>query len=121
VIGNQPDKFRRGTVIQARLPKRGHEEGGDRPAVVMSAEAMTVGSTIIIIPCTMTLPDRERPYLVVLDPDETGLPYTSVALINHIRVLDKAFILDRQRGLLIPTAMARVDRALSAVLDLNAA
>ena len=120
MIGNRPDMLERGTVIQARLPKRGHEQGGDRPAVIVSASAMTVGSTVIIVPCTTKIEDRPRPYVVVLEPDETGLPFPSAALIQHIRVLDKQFILDRRRGLVVPAAMARIDAAVAAVLDIAA-
>jgi len=121
MIGNRPDFIERGTIIQADLPKRGHEQGGERPAVVVSRTAMTAGSTVIILPCSTNLPAQPRPYIVLLEPEESGLPYPSAVLIQHIRVLDKDFILDRRRGLVIPAAMARIDFAMMNVMDLAAA
>jgi mRNA-degrading endonuclease toxin of MazEF toxin-antitoxin module len=117
VIGNKPDFIERGTVIQASIPKRGHEEGGDRPAVVVSATRMTAGSTLLVVPCTTTPADRPRPYEVALEPEESGLPFPSTALVQHLRVIDKRFILDRHRGRIIEPAMLRIDAVLRLVLD----
>lgn len=121
MIGNRPDLIERGTIIQANLPKRGHEQGGERPAVVVSRTAMTAGTTIIVLPCSTTLQENPRPYVVILEPEESGLPYTSAVFIQHIRVLDKEFILDRRRGLVVPAAMVRIDSAMMDVMDLFAA
>ena len=99
MIGNRPDFLERGTIVQANLnPQRGSEQAGQRPAVIVSATPMTAGPTVVVIPFTTTIPTKERPYEVVLTPAETGLPETSAALIHHIRVLDKRYILDRHRG-----------------------
>ena len=120
MTGNWPDFIERGTIVQADLnPRRGSEQSGDRPAVVVSATAMTAGSTVTVIPFTRTIPTKDRPYEVVLAPAETGLPDVSVALIHHIRVLDKQFILDRHRGRVTDAGMARIDAAIRVVLGLG--
>ena len=118
MIGNMPDLIDRGVVVQVNLnPQRGSEQAGERPAVVVSARAMTAGSTIVIIPFTTAPRDKIRPYEVTLSPQETGLPEFSTALVHHIRVLDKRFIV-RRRGRVVEEAMARIDAAIRLVLDL---
>jgi mRNA interferase MazF len=118
VIGNKPDFIERGTIVQANLdPRRGSEESGQRPAVVVSATPMTAGPTVIVIPFTTSSRDRIRPYEVTLAPKETGLPEESTALIQHIRVLDKQFILDRHRGRVVDSAMEKIDAAIRRVLN----
>lgn len=79
---------------------------------------MTAGPTVLVIPFTTSPRDKDRPYEVTLSPQETGLPDQSTALIHHVRVLDKRFILDRNRGRVTPVAMVRIDRAMRLVLDL---
>ncbi|HEY8869321.1 MAG TPA: type II toxin-antitoxin system PemK/MazF family toxin [Candidatus Limnocylindrales bacterium] len=120
MIGNKPDFMERGTIVQADLgkPTRGSEQAGQRPAVIVSARAMTAGPTLVIIPCTTTQPGRpRRPYEVILAPEETGLPAESTALVHHIRVIDKRFILDRHRGRVTDSAMRRIDATIRLVLD----
>lgn len=115
-IGSRPDAIERGVIIQADLPKRGHEEGGERPAVVISTSPMNVGATIIIAPITATPSVRPRPYELVLSPDDSGLPFESVVLVHHMRVIDKAFILDRGRGRLTSAALGRLDVVIARVV-----
>jgi mRNA interferase MazF len=118
VLGNKPDFIERGSIVQADLnPRRGSEEAGERPAVVVSATAMTAGPTLVVIPFTTSPRDRPRPYEVTLSPQETGLPMESTALVHHIRVLDKRFILDRHRGRVIESAMAKIDDVIRLVLN----
>jgi mRNA interferase MazF len=119
VIGNKPDFIERGTVIEVDLgSNRGSEQAGHRPAVVVSATAMTVGPTLLIVPFTTSPRDRIRPYELTLEPDETGLPMQSTALVHHLRVLDKRFILDRHRGRVTDEAMARLGVVIRLVMDL---
>lgn len=118
VIGNKPDFIERGTIVQADLnPRRGSEQSGERPAVVVSATPMTAGPTVVVIPFTTSPRDRERPYEVTLSPEETGLPEESTALVHHIRVLDKRYIKIRHRGRVIESAMIRIDAVIKRVLD----
>jgi len=118
LIGNRADLIDRGTIVQANLnPQRGSEQAGVRPAVVVSATPMTAGPTVIVIPFTTAQKGRPRPYEVTLSTDETGLPEESTALIQHIRVLDKRFIVIRNRGFVTAAAMARIDAAIRMVLN----
>jgi mRNA interferase MazF len=118
MIGSKPDFIERGTIVQANLdPRRGTEQSGRRPAVVVSATAMTAGPTVVVIPFTSSPRDRIRPYEVTLTPEETGLPHESTALVHHIRVLDKQYILDRNRGHVVDSAMERIDAVIRLVLN----
>jgi mRNA interferase MazF len=119
MIGNKPDFIARGTIIQVDLnPKRGSEEAGQRPAVVVSTTPMTAGPTLVVVPFTTSPRDRARPrpYEVTLSPAETGLPLESTALVHHIRVLDKSYILDRHRGRVTDAAMERIDAVIRLIL-----
>lgn len=118
MIGNKPDFIERGTIVQVDLdPRRGSEQAGKRPAVIVSATPMTAGPTVIIVPFTTSPRTQVRPYEVTLSPEETGLPEESTALVHHLRVVDKRFILSRNRGRVIEPAMQRIDAVIRRVLD----
>jgi mRNA interferase MazF len=117
VIGNQPDLIERGTIVEVDLPTRGHEQGGRRPAVVISATAMTAGSTLIVVPITAS-PGLRRPYELQLAPGDSGLEMTSTALVHQMRAIDRRFIVDRGRGRMSEFAMSRLDEVIMRVLGL---
>jgi mRNA interferase MazF len=84
--------MRRGEVWQVQLPPGvGHVQGGDRPAVLLQNDAITLRlPTVFIVPFTGNLAATRFRGTVVVQPDATnGLTSPSVALVFQMRVLDK--------------------------------
>jgi mRNA interferase MazF len=76
----------RGDVWLARLePTEGHEQGGTRPAVVLSIDLFNQGPAELIVVCPVTSRDRFIPLHVRIEPPEGGLKSTSFAMPEMIR------------------------------------
>jgi mRNA interferase MazF len=113
--------MRRGDVYDARLdPVEGSEQGGTRPVVIVSRDAILASSPVAsIVPFTMFRPRRKLyPSHVLIRAPEGGLTADSVALAEQTRVLSQARLL-HFRGTLSPEAMLQLARALRIALDLD--
>jgi mRNA interferase MazF len=76
----------RGEVWQADLdPVVGHEQGGTRPVIVVSAEPLNEGSSrlALVVPVTRTY--RGIPFHVEVVPPNGGLKHRSFALCEMVR------------------------------------
>ena len=110
----------RGDIYDARLdPVEGSEQGGSRPVIIVSRDAINISSPVVIaVPCTTYRPGRRiYPSQILIKAPEGGLDVDSVALGEQLRVLDKKR-LGRRRGALLPMVLAQLDRALLIALDL---
>ena len=113
--------MRRGEVYDARLdPVEGSEQGGHRPVVIVSRDAINASSpTVMISPCTTFRPHRRLyPSHVVVRTPEGGLSSDSVILAEQTRVIDKRRLLTH-RGSLSPESLTRLSAALRTTLDLD--
>ncbi len=113
--------MRRGDVYDARLdPAEGSKQGGRRPVVIVSLDAINASSpTVMISPCTTFRPDRRLyPSHVLVRSPEGGLSSDSVLFAEQTRVLDKRRLLTR-RGSLSPDSLSRLSTALRTALDLD--
>ena len=113
--------MRRGDVYDARLdPVEGSEQGGTRPVVIVTRDAILGGSTVAsIVPLTTFRPLRKLyPSHVLVRAPEGGLSADSVALAEQTRVLSKARLL-HFRGTLSRETMSQLARALRVALDLD--
>lgn len=112
--------MRRGEVYDARLEAtEGSEQGGTRPVIIVSRDAInTVSPVILAVPCT-TYRSNKRiyPTQVLIQPPEGGLIHDSIAMTDQIRVLSKSRLL-RLRGRLSSEAIAQLNRSLLIALDL---
>ncbi len=112
---------RRGEVYEARFGPgtEGSEQAGQRPAVIVSHDAInTSSSVIIVVPCTTYRGRHIYSSQVLLRAPDGGLTADSVALGEQVRALSKTRLL-YQRGMLSPEALTRIDRALLVALDLH--
>ena len=78
--------LRQGEVWQAELdPIVGHEQGGTRPVIVVSADRLNEGPSrlAIVVPVTRTY--RGIPFHVEVTPPDGGLKHRSFALCEMIR------------------------------------
>jgi mRNA interferase MazF len=113
--------IRRGEVYDARLdPVEGSEQGGTRPVVIVSRDAILRSSTVASITRLTTFHHNRKlyPSHVLIRAPEGGLTADSVALAEQARVLSKTRLL-RLRGTLSQETMSRLARALRIALDLD--
>ncbi|AFY93346.1 type II toxin-antitoxin system PemK/MazF family toxin [Chamaesiphon minutus] len=112
--------MKRGDVYNVRLdPVEGSEQGGSRPVIVVSRNAINANSpTVLAIPCTTYRPGK-RIYAtqVLIAAPEGGLSADSIALAEQVRILSKSRFGD-YRGSLSIEIMEQISTALALALDL---
>ncbi len=112
--------MKRGDVFDAQLnPSKASEQGGLRPVIVVSRDAINDTSPVIVIlPVTSAANIKKHyPNNVLLAAGEGGLTVDSIALGGQIRAISTTRLL-RQRGTLSSAAMRHIERALRITLDL---
>lgn len=112
--------MKRGEVYDARLdPVEGSEQGGTRPVIIVSREAINLSSPLVIaVPCT-TYRVRRRlyPSQIVIQAPDGGLQRDTIALGEQLRTISKTRLL-HLRGTLSNQAMFQLNQALLITLDL---
>ncbi len=109
----------RGDVYLARLdPVEDSEQGGTRPVVIVSRDAINRTRThVVVVPLTRTQAARLLPSQVLIAESEGGLTAPSVARTEHVRAVSKSRLI-RQWGTLSQEAMKSVEGALRITLQL---
>lgn len=112
--------MRRGEVYDVNLePVQGSEQGGTRPAIIVSNDSINASSQVVlVVPCTTYRPTRRiyRSQVLIIAPDG-GFDRDSIALGEQVRALAKTRLL-RKRGILSESTLVELDRALSIALNL---
>lgn len=111
----------RGEIWLADLnPRRGTEPGKTRPVLVVQAQALLDAGhpSTLIVPLTTTLVDDAEPLRLRVEPQGT-LRKASDVLIDQLRAIDNARLIQGPLSTLDAAAMARIDEALTDVLDLG--
>ncbi|NEQ66886.1 MAG: type II toxin-antitoxin system PemK/MazF family toxin [Symploca sp. SIO2D2] len=113
--------MKRGNIYDARLdPTQGSEQAGNRPVIIVSRNAISAASSVVLaVPCTTYRQGRRiYPSQVLIKAPEGGLTRDSIALAEQVRVLSKERIL-QHRGKLSEETLRKLDRALAIALDLE--
>jgi mRNA interferase MazF len=100
---------------------RGHEQAGQRPALVVSDDAFNAGfaGLVMVIPLTSKLAKSQHiPAHVRVDPPEGGLRTPSVLLCDQLRTISKARLGKGPWGSLTTSTLADVEMALRVLLGL---
>ncbi len=112
-------------------PVKGSEQGGLRPALVVQQDVGNQYSpTTVVVAITRTLPSKPYPFVVVIEPEESGLPYRSAINCAQIATIQQTGPASRLRpppgeeevrpiGRLPDRKMAQVNRALRYNLGLE--
>ena len=112
--------MKRGEVYDARLdPVEGSEQGGTRPVIIVSRDAINAHSPVVLaVPCT-TYQSGKRVYStqVLIQTPGGGLTKDYIAMADQMRVLSKTR-LSRLRGTLSNEKIQQLNRALLIALDL---
>jgi mRNA interferase MazF len=100
-------------------PVRGSEQGGRRPALVLSRDAINrVSPVVVVVPVTTFHGQRLYPSDVLVRAPEGGLGRDSVVLGLQVRAIDRRRLGDRL-GRLEATTLRQVEDAVLAVLDVE--
>lgn len=92
-----------------------HEQYGQRPAILISN---TKTNIVIVIPLTTNLEALKFPYTLVILPDkQNNLRQKSVALIFHIRAIDKSRV-SKIIGKINKNLQNKIDVILKEMLEL---
>ncbi|MBI4993657.1 type II toxin-antitoxin system PemK/MazF family toxin [Candidatus Wolfebacteria bacterium] len=93
----------------------GHEQFGERPAVLISD---TKTKIVIVIPLTANFESLRFPYTLAILPDaKNNLKQKSVALVFHLRAIDKKRIL-KIIGRIDLKSQRKLDEILKQMLEL---
>ena len=110
----------RGEVYQANLdPIAGSEQGGTRPVLIVSRNALNANAPIVIVVPLTGRENKRRlyPTHVELTAGEGGLTKGSVVLCEQVRAISKDR-LTKKIGQVSPQRMSVVDAALKISMDL---
>ena len=123
---------RRGEIYWVEFdPVKGSEQSGLRPALVVQHDTGNrYSSTTVVVAITRTLPPRPYPFVVIVEPEESGLAERSAVNCAQIATIQQAGPSSRLRpcrgeseirpsGRLGREIMQRVDEALRFNLGLE--
>jgi mRNA interferase MazF len=97
-------------------PIRGHEQGGRRPALIVSTEVLNRSRARLVIALALTTRERPLPTRVRVEPPEGGLRETSFICCEHIRSLSTERLGDRPLGTVSVDILDQVDDILQLLL-----
>ncbi len=106
-------------------PVKGNEQGGLRPALVVQNDiGNRFSPTTVVVAITRTMPPQPYPFIVIIEPSESGLPTRSAVNCTQMATIQQTGSASRLRpprgtstvkaiGQLNPEKMREVDAALS--------
>jgi len=113
---------RRGEIYWVEFdPVKGSEQGGLRPALVVQNDTGNVHSpTTVMVAITRTLPPQPYPFVVVVEPEQSGLPERSAvncAQIATVQQIGPACRLRPPRGETQVRPLGRLDASTMVEVD----
>jgi len=113
-----PKEIKRGEIYRVDWnPRRGSEQSGIRPALVIQNDVGNRTSPTTIVAAITTAIKRPYPFLVRIKKEESGLPKDSSVNLAVIMTIDKSRLGDKC-GELDDVKMAQVDNAIKVSLAL---
>ena len=116
--------MQRGDIVLVELPQvatgaSGHEQTGNRPALVVHSDATSASlSVIMIVPMTSNLSAKNYPHAIEIQPTaRNGLSMSSVLMVSQLRAIDKHRIL-RTLGEIEAPIMAQVTAEMKKMLEI---
>ncbi len=100
---------------------RGHEQSGQRPALVVSDDAFNAGLSglVMVVPLTSKVTKSKNiPAHIPIASSEGGLKTASVILCDQLRTISRDRLSRKAWGAVLEPTMARVDQTLRILLRL---
>lgn len=76
-------------------PVRGHEQGGERPALILSVDRFNHGPAGLVIVVPITSVDKRQPLHVAVDPPEGGVSTRSFVKPEDVRSISTERLVER--------------------------
>jgi mRNA interferase MazF len=111
----------RGDVFMANLdPSEGSEQGGTRPVVVVSRNALNQFSPVVVVASITDAANKKKiyPSHVKVSAGMGGLTMDSIVICEQVRAISKTR-LKRMLGKFDTPTMASIEAALKITLDLT--
>ncbi|MBU1670150.1 MAG: type II toxin-antitoxin system PemK/MazF family toxin [Actinobacteria bacterium] len=104
-------------VWMVELPeeRKGHEQRGSRPAVVISDDIYNNGPAGMVIVLPVTSRDTGIPYHIPIPPKEGGLEKRSFIICDQLQSISTSRLID-PRGTISRTTMERAEHILKALI-----
>jgi mRNA interferase MazF len=96
----------------------GHEQGGIRPVIIVSADEFNRNTSRLVFIVPVTRRERTNPFHVAISPTRGGLRHRSFALCEMIRSISTQRLLYRI-GTIDDAAMAEIGDRLRVLLGLS--
>ncbi len=97
-------------------PTVGHEQGGVRPALVVSGDTFNHSPAYLVMVAPITTMDRRVPAHVEIKPPEGGLAKTSFIMTDQLRTVSR-LRLGRRLGSASSTIMTELENHIRMHLD----
>ena len=108
----------RGEIWMADLnPVRGHEQAGFRPCLIVSVDLFNHGPAELLVVLPITSKDKQIPFHIPIDPQQSGLDVRSYVKCEDIRSISKSR-LAKYRGQALPGVMRLVEDRLRILLQI---
>jgi mRNA interferase MazF len=95
----------------------GREQGGIRPAVVVSTDALNEGPAGVLLVVPVTSARRDLPSHVEIEAGESGLDDPSYAKCEDVKSVSERLLVDRL-GVVGPEPLFDIERILRYLLEL---
>jgi len=98
-------------------PVLGHEQGGHRPALVVSVDTFNVGPAELVVVLPLTSKAKGIPFHVEIQPPEGGVKQVSYVKCEDVRSISRQLLKERW-GTVNSTTLLQVEDRLRILLSL---
>lgn len=98
-------------------PVRRHEQGEQRPALVVSADPFNSSAAGLVVALPITRTQRRQPFHVEVRPPEGGLTAISYVMCDQVRTISVDRLV-RRRGAVTEATMRAVEERIRILLEL---
>jgi len=99
-------------------PVKGSEQGGLRPALIVQNDVGNRYSpTTVVAAITRTIPPKPYPFVVIIEPEESGLPESSVVNCSRVATIQTSGAASRFRPPVGESILRPVGRLGEATMD----
>jgi mRNA interferase MazF len=110
-----PEVFDRGDVVWLEFdPVLGHEQGGRRPAVVISTDQYNAASSVVVV-CPITTNGKPWPFKVPLG---ANAPVDGWVLCDQIKAIDPGARHAKRAGQVDPQTLLLISQLVATLFDL---
>ncbi|MDO8537629.1 MAG: type II toxin-antitoxin system PemK/MazF family toxin [archaeon] len=112
--------IKKGDIVLTNLePVKGSEQGKIRPCLIVQNDLGNATSPVTIVVALTSKTEKEFPFTVLVQKEETGFQQDSLIQCNQIRTISVKERIIKKLGALKPSTMQKVDQALKVSLGIE--